>query len=132
MFPSNHYKEFIEWMKSTPKLSAYDETLCFYSDMGIYKLLMGIEDKEIIKEYYNKTIKPLLDYDTKNHSDLTDVLRCYLNHNGSVKDTADELFVHRNTINYKLNKIEELLQIDLSALNSRLEISIGFMLQDML
>ena len=93
---------------------------------------MGIEDKEIMKEYYDKTIKPLMDYDLKNASDLTEVLRSYLNHNGSVKDTADELFVHRNTVNYKLNKIEELLDMDLSALDVRLQVSIGFMLQDML
>ena len=95
-------------------------------------MLMAIEDKEIIIEYYNKTIRPLSEYDRKNDSDLAVVLRCYLNHNGSVKETADELFVHRNTINYKLNKISEILDIDLSQLNNRLQLSIGFMLEDML
>ena len=109
-----------------------DPSLIFYSDMGIYKLLMAIEDKEIIIEYYKKTIRPLSEYDRKNDSDLAVVLRCYLNHNGSVKETADELFVHRNTINYKLNKISEILDIDLSQLNNRLQLSIGFMLEDML
>ena len=104
----------------------------FYSDMGIYKLLMGIEDKDIMEEYYDKTIRPLSEYDQKNNSDLSVVLRSYLNHNGSVKETADELYVHRNTINYKLNKISEILDIDLSLLSSRLQLSVGFMLQDML
>ncbi|MDD6482756.1 MAG: PucR family transcriptional regulator ligand-binding domain-containing protein [Lachnospiraceae bacterium] len=109
-----------------------ESSLIFYSDMGIYKLLLGIEDKDIMVEYYNKTIRPLVEYDEKNDSDLAIVLRCYLNHNGSVKETADELFVHRNTINYKLNKASELLDMDLSSLNNRLQISVGFMLQDML
>lgn len=109
-----------------------DPSLVFYSDMGIYKLLMGIEDKDIILEYYDKTIRPLLDYDQKNDSDLAVVLRCYLNNNGSVKETADQLYVHRNTINYKLNKISEILDIDLSQLDNRLQLNVGFMLQDML
>lgn len=109
-----------------------DHSLIFYSDMGIYKLLMGIEDREIIQEYYDKTIHPLLDYDEKNDSDLTVVLRAYLNHNGSVKETADELYVHRNTINYKLTRISEILSMDLSQLNTRLQLSVGFMLEDML
>ena len=109
-----------------------DHSLIFYSDMGIYKLLMGIEDREIIQEYYDKTIRPLLDYDEKNDSDLTVVLRAYLNHNGSVKETADELYVHRNTINYKLTRISEILSMDLSQLNTRLQLSVGFMLEDML
>ena len=52
-----------------------DHSLIFYSDMGIYKLLMGIEDREIIQEYYDKSIRPLLDYDEKNDSDLAVVLR---------------------------------------------------------
>lgn len=109
-----------------------DRSLIFYSDMGIYKLLMGIEDREIIQEYYDKTIRPLLEYDEKNNSDLAVILRAYLNHNGSVKETADELYVHRNTINYKLTRISEILAMDLSQLNTRLQLSIGFMLEDML
>lgn len=109
-----------------------DHSLIFYSDMGIYKLLMGIEDREIIQEYYDKSIRPLLDYDEKNDSDLAVVLRAYLNHNGSVKETADELYVHRNTINYKLTRISEILDMDLSQLNTRLQLSVGFMLEDML
>ncbi len=109
-----------------------NHSLIFYSDMGIYKLLMGIEDRDIIEEYYTKTIRPLLDYDLKNDSDLAIVLRTYLNHNGSVKETADELYVHRNTINYKLTRISEILTMDLSQLDTRLQLSVGFMLEDML
>ena len=56
----------------------------------------------------------------------------YLDHNGSVRETADELYVHRNTINYKLNKISEILGMDLSQLDSRLQLRVGFMLQDRL
>lgn len=121
--------------KSIQKLqnnSKLNDPILFYSDLGIYKLLMGIEDHEIIEEYYSKTILPLVEYDKKNDSDLAIVLRSYLKHNGSVKETSDELFVHRNTINYKLSKISELLNLDLSQLNSRLILSIGFMLEDII
>lgn len=109
-----------------------DPDLISYSDMGVYRLLIGIDDHDIITDYYNNIIKPLEDYDNTNNSDLCTVLRCYLNHNGSVKDTADELFVHRNTINYKLSKAAEILDVDLSSLEARVELSLGFMLQDMI
>ena len=104
----------------------------FYSNMGIYRLLMGIEDSEVMKEYYNHTLKALEDYDEANNSDLCDTLRCYLNHDGSVKDTADELFVHRNTINYKLNKSEELLGIEMSSLAARTELMMAFNISDIM
>lgn len=119
----------IQRLQENSKIS---RSLIFYSDMGIYKLLLGVEDKEILQDYYNQTIRPLAEYDSKNNSDLTVVLRNYLKHDGSVKETADELFVHRNTVNYKLNKVEEMLDVDLSSLDTRLRISVGFMLQDML
>lgn len=109
-----------------------DPELICYTQMGIYRLLIGIEDPDIITDYYKKTIEPLVEYDAKNNSDLCIVIKSYLNHDGSVKETADELFVHRNTINYKLGKVEEILNIDLQTLEARLEIKLGFMLMDMI
>lgn len=109
-----------------------DKSLISYDNMGIYKLLMGIEDKEIIVEYYKATLLPLLEYDSKNESDLALVLRNYLKHDGSVKATADELFLHRNTVNYKIGKAGEVMGMDLSTMEARLQISLGFMLHDMI
>lgn len=121
--------------KSIQKLQAnkkVDASLYFYTQMGLYQLLLGIENPSILTDYYERTLMPLLTYDATNNSDLVTVLHSYLNHNGSVKETADELFVHRNTINYKLGKISELLHMDLSALHTRLELMVAFMVRDML
>ena len=103
-----------------------------YANMGIYKLLMSIEEREILEEYYEKTIQPLIEFDNQNDSDLATVLQIYLKHNGSVKETADELYVHRNTVNYKLNRISEILNLNLSSLDTRLQLTLGFMMKDML
>lgn len=109
-----------------------DKSCIFYSEMGIYKLLMNIDDEDILQEYYEHSIMPIKDYDAKHDSSLTPVLRSYLKNNGSVKETADELFIHRNTVNYKINKIEELLNMNLSSLDARLQLTVGLMLEDML
>ena len=109
-----------------------DPSLVAYSDMGAYRLLMGIEDQDIITDYYNKTIRPLAKYDEKNNTNLCDILRVYLNKDGSVMETAKVFFVHRNTINYKLNKIAEILNVNLTSFDTRFQITLAFMLQDML
>ena len=104
----------------------------FYTKLGVYRLLMGVEDREVMVDYYEHTLKPLADYDNINGADLCLTLRTYLKNNGSVKDTADELFVHRNTINYKLNKIEELLGVEMSSTQARTELTLALALQDIL
>ena len=104
----------------------------YYSNLGLYKLLMSIDDEDVLRDYYDTTIKPILDYDLVNKTELVDLLRCYLKNDGSVNKTADEMFVHRNTINYKINKIEEICDVDLSTLNVRINFSVGLMLMDII
>lgn len=109
-----------------------EDRINFFDDLGAYRVLLGIEDPEISREYHTQILGPLIEYDKESDSDLLDVLRCYLNHNGSVKETADELFVHRNTVNYKISKAAEILCMDLSKLDSRLQLLLAFMLMDMM
>ena len=106
-----------------------DKGVVAYQDLGIYTLLMDIENEEVINEYYAETIQKLVEYDKLNQTNYCEVLQCYLEHSGSVKETAEAMFVHRNTINYKINKIEEMLNCDLSELDTRLLYSIAFMLK---
>lgn len=106
-----------------------DKGVVAYQELGIYKLLMDIENQDVINEYYAETIQQLVEYDRLNETNYCEVLQCYLDHSGSVKETAEAMFVHRNTINYKINKIEEMLNCDLSELDTRLLYSIAFMLK---
>ena len=106
-----------------------DRDVVAYQELGIYKLLMDIENQDVINEYYSETIQRLVEYDKLNQTNYCEVLQCYLEHSGSVKETAEAMFVHRNTINYKINKIEEMLNCDLSELDTRLLYSIAFMLE---
>ena len=96
------------------------------------RVLLGVEDPEISQEYYRQVLGPLLEYDKENGTDLTDVLRGYLDHNGSVRDTAADLFVHRNTVNYKIAKAGDVLGMDLSRLKNRMQLMLGYMLMDMM
>ncbi|MBW3094538.1 PucR family transcriptional regulator ligand-binding domain-containing protein [Bifidobacterium sp. 64T4] len=109
-----------------------DDRLNFFDDLGAYRVLLGVEDPEISQEYYRQVLGPLLEYDKENGADLTDVLRSYLDHNGSVRDTAADLFVHRNTVNYKIAKAGEILCMDLSQLKNRMQLMLGYMLMDMM
>lgn len=103
-----------------------------YTELGLYKILLAMEDKGIGREYYQEMLGKLIKYDETDHTDYCKVLECYLNHSGKVKETSEELFVHRNTVNKKINKIEEILGCDLSELDTRVKFKIAFMIQEIL
>lgn len=103
-----------------------------YSELGLYKLLLTMDDQTIVREYYQEMLGVLMRYDETNEADYCKVLECYLNHSGSVKEAAEELFVHRNTINKKINKIEEITGFNLADLEVRVKFKIAFMIQEIL
>lgn len=83
-----------------------------YSNLGVYKLLLNIKKSDYLASFYSEQLEPLKEYDKEHTSDLCQVLREYLKCNGSVNEMADSQGVHRNTINYKMRKIKEILQIE--------------------
>lgn len=97
-----------------------------YKNAGIFRILFALKDEEVMQEYVRDTVQPLLEYDALHHTDLAGVLQCYLRHDGSLQDTANELIVHRNMVNYKINKASEILEMDLTRLENRLEVMLGF------
>ena len=50
---------------------------------------MSITDKEVFKDYYNDTLGELIEYDKNNDSNILEVLKYYLENNGSVQKTAE-------------------------------------------
>ena len=65
------------------------------------------------------------------NTDYLDVLRRYLLTECSIQQTAEQMQVHRNTINYKLRQIREILQTDLNQ-EARVKIYLAYLIRDML
>jgi hypothetical protein len=96
------------------------EDMIVFDDLEIVGLLMTC-NQEMLKEYYRKYLGDLALYDKENGTDYIHVLAAYLKYNGSKRETAQELFVHRNTVSYRLKKIEEMLDTDFSDLKELLK-----------
>lgn len=105
--------------------------LLSYENLESYKLILNIKDDSVLYEYIAESIGPLIEHDAMTKSSpLLEVLKSYLHSNGSVLKTAEQLFVHRNTINYQLKKIEELLGKNLSNLEVRANLLMAVLAQD--
>lgn len=83
------------------------------SAMGIYKYLFNSGNQEEIMEYCNDKLGKLEEYDHANGTFLIETVLAYYMNGFSAGKTAQALFIHRNSLQYRLNKIEELLGIEL-------------------
>lgn len=100
-----------------------------YEELGISKLLMEIDSRSCMaNDFYCETIKPLVEYDKRNGTDLVNFLRLYFEHSGRIKEIGEELYMHRNSVNYKVNKISEIVGRDLSDTYDRSELLVALRL----
>lgn len=110
-------------------LSDTEERLFFYKEQGIYTFISKVTDSRFLDDYVAKNIGKLIDADEINNGSLCETLASFLNHNCNVKETAQSLFIHRNTLNYRLNKIKELLGSDFENLDKCLELKLAFIIR---
>ena len=110
-------------------VSDTEERIFFYKEQGIYTFISKVTDSRFLDDYVVKNIGKLIDADEINNGSLCETLESFLNHNCNVKETAQSLIIHRNTLNYRLNKIRELLGVDFENMDTCLELKLAFMIR---
>ena len=68
----------------------------------------------------------LQDYDQKNKTDFYKTLFCYLKNERHNQNTSDELFIHRNTLFQRLQKIQDIWPMDLDKPEERFLLLFSF------
>ncbi|ARD48904.1 PucR family transcriptional regulator [Sporosarcina sp. P33] len=99
----------------------------FYEDLGIYRLLLLINEEGYLDHYVDDYLQSIIDYDTKTDSKLFETLSTYLECGGSKKETADRLFIVRQTLYHRLEKIESILGQDFMSPLNRIALEVAIM-----
>jgi DNA-binding PucR family transcriptional regulator len=108
------------------RIKGSENRVCKYSDIGIYRLLFELEKNNEMKVLYEETLGELIAYDKKNSTDLVNTLEALINKDCNLIRTAEALFIHKNTLKYRIKRIEEILQCDLKNLEQILNFSVAF------
>ena len=103
-----------------------------YYDMGVNSILYNVEDEEILREYHDRLLEPLLSYDQKHQANYVETLRLYLENSGSLQAVAQAMFTHKNTVNYRMHKIYELIGTELETASERFPYEMAFYIEDAL
>ena len=102
-----------------------------YNQLGIFKLILAIERHDLLRAFVQENIGPLQDYDQENDTDFVETLRIYIESDTKVLEAAKQKAVHRNTINYKIKRIREILRISLNQ-EDKLRFLLAFHIQDLI
>ncbi|WP_432666554.1 PucR family transcriptional regulator ligand-binding domain-containing protein [Wukongibacter baidiensis] len=102
-----------------------DGSVIQYNDLGVNRLLCQYKDLEDLKKFIPPTLMKLSKYDIEKNNDLIKTLMVYLNNNANAKRTADELYIHYKTVQYRINRIKEIMGINFEDREFRLDIEMG-------
>ena len=92
----------------------------YYEQLGLYQLFYDINNKTLLDNFVHNILYSLIAYDKKYNTNLIQTLEVYLNKNCNLNQTAETLFIHRNTIKYRLQRIEEITNTSLNDAFTRL------------
>jgi len=103
-----------------------------FAELGLYRLLLALRSSEELDSFYEHTLGALVEYDRKNDGELVKTLDAYFASLGSPTDAAERLHVHRNTLLYRLHRIQEIAGVDLTDAETRLALHLALRVREVL
>jgi hypothetical protein len=103
-----------------------------YEDFVMYHLIDICSKTVDLYKLCHPAVLYLLTYDQENGSDYYNTLRVYINNDKNLVESAKALFIHRNTLVYRINKITELINTNLSNENVKTHILLSYKIIDYL
>jgi hypothetical protein len=93
------------------KLGRKGDCMC-YDTLSVYHMLEQVSRTAPLRMFCHKKVLDLEEFDQSGESKLLITLQVYLEHTKSLAKTAEILFLHRNTIRYRINKCMEVMDSD--------------------
>ena len=97
------------------------ESLTHFRNIGLYNTVLAIDDPEVFAQA-EKLLSPLTD------PALRQTLRSWLEHDGSIQAVAQELFMHRNTVNFRIKRLRRIFALDTAL--QKTELLLAFYMED--
>ncbi|MDG5787907.1 PucR family transcriptional regulator [Evansella sp. AB-P1] len=85
-----------------------------------------------LKEFYKSSLQELAYPEDKEKEDLVQTLAIYLNNNCQIAETSKMMFIHRNTVIYRIKKCEKILGMDFKGQDDTLRLRIALFIQSLI
>ncbi|WP_273123774.1 PucR family transcriptional regulator [Metabacillus sp. HB246100] len=122
------YVEALEVINIAEELETQENVPYEYDKLGVFRYLDVMIEKNKKIDYENKNIQILQAKDRESQTELVKTLEYYLVNNCKSKPTAEQMFIHPNTLNYRLKQISDLTSIDFSDFNQKCQLYLDLIL----
>lgn len=117
-----HVQQLTKSYKEAKEVIGINANIHLYEEIGINRLFLPLKDTGELEAYIHDYLGPVIEYDKASDSDLLQTLKIYLECGGAKKEAADKLFIVRQTLYHRLEKIEHLLGSDFMHPDKRIAI----------
>lgn len=122
------YLEALEVIETMIFLDGTKQKVFHFRELGIYRYAKLMYKKNVSEQYRNSKLLTLMQHDIDHNSALLKTLWYFLKSDTKVARTAEALFIHPNTLNYRMKQITELTAIDLTNMGEKAELHSQLML----
>ncbi len=109
----------------TARLDGVAGTAVLFDATGVNRTIAEWYGTESARRSVSALLEPLNELDDRRRTEALETLRTYFDHQGSLSRTAAALYVHRNTVTYRIQRIVELLGVDLEDPDQRLMLELA-------
>lgn len=128
----NQRKNFESAINSNKIAVRNDIAIVKYEKLGLTKIFLDVQDKSLLYEYYDTIIGKVERFDKENGTELSAFIKVYISCNGKPQLVTEKQYIHRNTVNNMVKKIEKITGYNLLNLDAKVICSIGLMIKDVL
>lgn len=124
---SLHYNMLLQTLQLAKQMRS-DQKIFFFSDYVYYALLDQVEDKSLLSFIRHPALDTLIHYDREKGTELHKTLLVFTKCGFNKAHTSEQLFLHRNTVNYRIAQIENICKINLSTTELLFSLQLSFLI----
>lgn len=122
------YREASQAMGMAARL--HEQRPLYFGDLSVYRLLFQLEGNPELEAFCREALGPLLEYE--GGGDLLETLEAFCERLGNLSQTAEKLFIHRNSLLYRMERISQIAGLDMSNPDTRLAVHLALKIRKML
>ena len=122
------YNEACQALSFTGPKQGNEEGVIYYHSLRLMGVLLHPVNEQTLPVFVRLILGKLHEYSVAHNINLIESLECYLKHNCCIQSAARELFIHPNTLRYRLEKAEKVSGLDLADNDTKLELQLAIKL----